>query len=42
VTRADFLNVLASDRDDGGHSATASERNKLSNLSSDPFLNSRY
>jgi SpoVK/Ycf46/Vps4 family AAA+-type ATPase len=42
VSRADFLNVLTSDREGGGHPATASERNKLSNLSSGPFLNSRY
>jgi transitional endoplasmic reticulum ATPase len=43
VTRADFLNVLASDRDSGDHSATVSERKTgLSNLSPDPFLNSRY
>jgi transitional endoplasmic reticulum ATPase len=42
VTRADFLNVLASDRDTGGQSAAASERNKVSNLSADPFLNSKY
>jgi len=42
VTRADFLNVFASDRNSGDRSATASERNKVSNLSPDPFLNSRY
>jgi transitional endoplasmic reticulum ATPase len=42
VTRADFLNVLASDRDTGGQSAAASERKKVSNLSPDPFLNSKY